>query len=184
MTVHPVAASRMARTPRRFKRTRAKGGKTETDEVAVMIDTRDALDIAAMPAGVEFDGYVKSWRPARDEAGGRIMKLASLKEGGRDGTLIVVDRDLKRAVRADRHRADPAEGARRLGERRAQARARCARQLRDDKAPARSSSTPTRSRRRCRAPINGPTARPTSSMSSWCARRAAPRCRRASGPIR
>ncbi len=29
------------------------------------------------------------------------MKLASLKEGGRDGTLIVVSRDLARAVRAD-----------------------------------------------------------------------------------
>lgn len=29
------------------------------------------------------------------------MKLATLKEGGRDGTLIVVSRDLKRAVRAD-----------------------------------------------------------------------------------
>jgi len=28
------------------------------------------------------------------------MKLASLKEGGRDGTLIVVDKDLKRGVRA------------------------------------------------------------------------------------
>src|SRR5258708_13556119 len=28
------------------------------------------------------------------------MKLASLKEGGRDGTLIVVDRELTRAVRA------------------------------------------------------------------------------------
>ncbi len=28
------------------------------------------------------------------------MKLASLKEGGRDGTLIVVDRALKHAVRA------------------------------------------------------------------------------------
>jgi fumarylacetoacetate (FAA) hydrolase len=28
------------------------------------------------------------------------MKLASLKEGGRDGTLIVVDRELKRGVRA------------------------------------------------------------------------------------
>jgi len=28
------------------------------------------------------------------------MKLASLKEGGRDGTLIIVDRDLKRAVTA------------------------------------------------------------------------------------
>ena len=29
------------------------------------------------------------------------MKLGSLKEGGRDGTLIVVSRDLTRAVRAD-----------------------------------------------------------------------------------
>jgi fumarylacetoacetate (FAA) hydrolase len=29
------------------------------------------------------------------------MKLGSLKEGGRDGTLIVVSRDLRRAVRAD-----------------------------------------------------------------------------------
>jgi len=29
------------------------------------------------------------------------MKLATLKEGGRDGTLVVVSRDLKRAVRAD-----------------------------------------------------------------------------------
>ena len=28
------------------------------------------------------------------------MKLASLKEGGRDGTLIVVNRELTRAVRA------------------------------------------------------------------------------------
>ena len=28
------------------------------------------------------------------------MKLGSLKEGGRDGTLIVVSRDLGRAVRA------------------------------------------------------------------------------------
>ena len=28
------------------------------------------------------------------------MKLASLKEGGRDGTLVVVSRDLARAVRA------------------------------------------------------------------------------------
>jgi len=48
--------------PKAFQR-RDKGGKTETDEVAVMIDTRDAVDVAAMPAGVEFDGYVKSWRP-------------------------------------------------------------------------------------------------------------------------
>ena len=34
--------------------------------------------------------------------------------------------------------------------------------------------------RRCRAPTSGPTARPTSTTSSWCARRATPRCRRAS----
>jgi homogentisate 1,2-dioxygenase len=27
-----------------------------------MIDTRDAVDLAALPAGVEFEGYVKSWR--------------------------------------------------------------------------------------------------------------------------
>ncbi|MYH70376.1 MAG: FAA hydrolase family protein, partial [Gammaproteobacteria bacterium] len=27
------------------------------------------------------------------------MKLASLKEGGRDGTLIVVNRDMSRAVK-------------------------------------------------------------------------------------
>ena len=26
-------------------------------------DHRDAVDVADMPAGVEFDGYVTSWRP-------------------------------------------------------------------------------------------------------------------------
>ena len=30
------------------------------------------------------------------------MKLATLKEGGRDGTLIVVSKDLTRAVKASR----------------------------------------------------------------------------------
>ncbi len=42
--------------------------------------------------GVEFTGYVDSW-------GAKPMKLASLKEGGRDGRLVVVSRDLTRAVR-------------------------------------------------------------------------------------
>src|ERR1044072_2528692 len=38
---------------------------------------------------------------ARDDDGGKeTMKLGSLKEGGRDGTLIVVDRAVKKAVRA------------------------------------------------------------------------------------
>ncbi len=36
--------------------------KGETDEVAVMIDARDALDIATLPEGVEFAGYAESWR--------------------------------------------------------------------------------------------------------------------------
>jgi len=36
--------------------------KEATDEVAVMIDTRDALDVAALPARVENTDYVNSWR--------------------------------------------------------------------------------------------------------------------------
>jgi len=37
--------------------------KTSTNEVAVMIDTRDALKIADLPNGVEWHDYVKSWIP-------------------------------------------------------------------------------------------------------------------------
>ena len=65
MTVHPSGFTHGPH-PKAFNaatRSVESGGKTETDEVAVMIDTRDAVDVAAMPAGVEFDGYVKSWRP-------------------------------------------------------------------------------------------------------------------------
>ncbi|MDJ0949702.1 MAG: homogentisate 1,2-dioxygenase [Alphaproteobacteria bacterium] len=36
--------------------------KPGTDEVAVMVDTRDALEIGALPEGVEFTGYVDSWK--------------------------------------------------------------------------------------------------------------------------
>jgi len=67
MTVHPSGFTHGPH-PKAFdaatKRTVQSGGKAETDEVAVMVDTRDAIDIAAMPKGVEFEGYVKSWRPA------------------------------------------------------------------------------------------------------------------------
>jgi len=42
--------------------------KGETDEVAVMIDARDALDIAPLPEGVEFAGYAESWRAPAEEA--------------------------------------------------------------------------------------------------------------------
>ena len=61
VTLHPCGFTHGPH-PKAFNAA-TKGGKTETDEVAVMIDTRDAVDIAAMPAGVEFEGYVKSWRP-------------------------------------------------------------------------------------------------------------------------
>lgn len=39
-----------------------KAARTETDEVAVMIDTRDALEIAAPLAFTEWEGYVDSWK--------------------------------------------------------------------------------------------------------------------------
>ncbi len=40
------------------------GLKTETDEVAVMIDTRDALEVGSLAMGVELEEYVNSWRTA------------------------------------------------------------------------------------------------------------------------
>jgi homogentisate 1,2-dioxygenase len=36
--------------------------KAETDEVAVMLDARDALEIGKLPPGVEVEEYVNSWR--------------------------------------------------------------------------------------------------------------------------
>jgi homogentisate 1,2-dioxygenase len=36
--------------------------KPATDEIAVMIDTRDPLEVAAPARGVEWDGYVNSWK--------------------------------------------------------------------------------------------------------------------------
>ncbi len=43
--------------------------KAGTDEVAVMLDTRDALETGALPDGVEDPDYVNSWRdPPRAEA--------------------------------------------------------------------------------------------------------------------
>ncbi len=42
-----------------------KQAKSATDEYAVMIDTRDALEIAPAATQVEFAGYVDSWKPAQ-----------------------------------------------------------------------------------------------------------------------
>ncbi|WP_119679885.1 homogentisate 1,2-dioxygenase [Indioceanicola profundi] len=48
---HPKALTKM------LKQT-----KPATDEYAVMIDTRDALEVAELPAGVELESYADSWR--------------------------------------------------------------------------------------------------------------------------
>jgi len=42
--------------------------KTETDEYAVMLDTRDALEIGPLPEGVENHAYVNSWMPKKEAA--------------------------------------------------------------------------------------------------------------------
>jgi homogentisate 1,2-dioxygenase len=48
---HPKALKNMLKQP-----------KPDTDEVAVMIDARDALEIGAAAKGVEWAGYVDSWK--------------------------------------------------------------------------------------------------------------------------
>jgi homogentisate 1,2-dioxygenase len=60
MTIHPCGFTHGPH-PKAFKAAMT-GKKTETDEIAVMIDTRDAIDIADMPAGVEWKEYINSWR--------------------------------------------------------------------------------------------------------------------------
>ena len=93
---HPKALKRMLVQP-----------KPATDEYAVMIDTRDPLDVGAGAAAVENTRLCRQLE-------GRRMKLASLKSG-RDGRLVVVSRDLARCARGGEIAADPAGGAGRLG---------------------------------------------------------------------
>jgi len=45
-----------------------KARKAETDEYAVMVDTRDALTVGDLPAGVENPDYVMSWQGHPDKA--------------------------------------------------------------------------------------------------------------------
>lgn len=47
--------------PGAFK-TGAKAARKETDEVAVMIDTRDALDVDASADAIEWKEYISSWK--------------------------------------------------------------------------------------------------------------------------
>ncbi len=60
ITLHPSGITHGPH-PKALKAGREQA-RSETDEVAVMIDARDALDVAALPAGVEWEGYADSWK--------------------------------------------------------------------------------------------------------------------------
>lgn len=60
LTLHPSGIPHGPH-PKAFE-TGKKALRKETKEVAVMIDTRDALQVAELPAGVEWEGYVDSWK--------------------------------------------------------------------------------------------------------------------------
>jgi homogentisate 1,2-dioxygenase len=60
MTVHPAGITHGPH-PKALA-TGEKAARAETDEVAVMIDTRDTLEIAAPLAFTEWKGYVDSWK--------------------------------------------------------------------------------------------------------------------------
>ncbi|CAN5826801.1 MAG: Homogentisate 1,2-dioxygenase [Chromatiales bacterium USCg_Taylor] len=60
LTLHPSGITHGPH-PKAFQAGQAHR-RTETDEVALMIDARDAIEVAALPQGVEWPGYVDSWR--------------------------------------------------------------------------------------------------------------------------
>ncbi|MBM7456885.1 homogentisate 1,2-dioxygenase [Oceanisphaera litoralis] len=60
ITLHPCGFTHGPH-PKAFA-TGAKHTRTETDEVAVMIDSRRALEVAELPDGVENIDYVNSWQ--------------------------------------------------------------------------------------------------------------------------
>ena len=111
------------------------------------------------------------------------MKLATLKRGGRDGSLVVVNRALThcrpvpaiaRTLQAALDDWTAAEAP--------------LRQVYDalnsgDLAGAEPFDA-TACQPPCPGPTSGPTARPMSTMWSWCDGRAAPSCRPTSGPTR
>ena len=63
MTFHPAGFTHGPH-PKAFA-AGAKFERTETDEVAVMIDTRDALEPSREVEAMEDQSYVDSWRGAK-----------------------------------------------------------------------------------------------------------------------
>jgi homogentisate 1,2-dioxygenase len=68
MTLHPCGFTHGPH-PKAFA-VGAKSARKETDEVAVMLDTRFPVEVAKLPDGVEFTGYVDSWKPKAEVAAG------------------------------------------------------------------------------------------------------------------
>jgi len=62
MTLHPAGFTHGPH-PKALKNV-LKQPKNATDEIAVMVDARDALEIGAMGQAVEWAGYVDSWKGA------------------------------------------------------------------------------------------------------------------------
>jgi|TARA_Y100000310_G_scaffold341117_1_gene439226 homogentisate 1,2-dioxygenase len=60
LTLHPSGFSHGPH-PKALK-TGERRGREATDEYAVMIDTRDALEVSEAAASLEWAGYVDSWK--------------------------------------------------------------------------------------------------------------------------
>ena len=60
MTLHPSGIPHGPH-PKALQNAEKKRGSL-TDEVAVMIDTREALDISEQAVAIEWPGYVDSWK--------------------------------------------------------------------------------------------------------------------------
>ena len=67
VTLHPCGFPHGPH-PKAFALAAKSAGGQMLDEVAVMVDARDALDIGPMPEGVEWAGYVDSWKKKPDAA--------------------------------------------------------------------------------------------------------------------
>ena len=62
ITLHPCGFTHGPH-PKAFAMAQGSKGGQILDEVAVMIDARDAVEVAPLAAGVEQPGYVDSWKP-------------------------------------------------------------------------------------------------------------------------
>ncbi|MGD8559203.1 MAG: homogentisate 1,2-dioxygenase [Gammaproteobacteria bacterium] len=67
VTLHPGGLTHGPH-PKAFM-TGSKAERKATDEVAVMIDSRNALQVSDLPEDVEWQGYVNSWKPDNEESG-------------------------------------------------------------------------------------------------------------------